>query len=342
MSELDNITMTTLVGSFDALSKAPADVSKRSALLALPVARLHITVRAEQLLQLPDYAGSMLRGAFGHALQRLSPLPHRNGQPCALKDSCIYCQIFATPPLPDHPLQKFSQMPPAYVVEPPGLGEQVVQRGEHWQFGLVLIGRALEQLPLVVLALQQALQRGLGREKSRCTLLSVHDEDGQPVWTEQTPIIQAAPRLHDIVPRQAARQVVLKFLTPLRLQQRGKLLDQRKLDARTLLITLARRWQLLADTHLGRRAPQLDFPALVEAAEAIELEIIDMYWHDWARYSTRQRQRMVLGGLLGSLRLHGPLDLFYSLLHLGQWLHVGKETAFGLGRYDLRDEQIHN
>ena len=66
----------------------------------LPIARLLLTVRAEGPLQLPPYAGSMLRGAFGHALLALSPLPHPDGKPCALHATCPYCQVFATPPLP--------------------------------------------------------------------------------------------------------------------------------------------------------------------------------------------------------------------------------------------------
>lgn len=66
----------------------------------LPLARLHLTVRAEGPLQLPPYAGSMLRGAFGHALLALSPLPHTDGKPCALHASCPYCQLFAAPRCP--------------------------------------------------------------------------------------------------------------------------------------------------------------------------------------------------------------------------------------------------
>ncbi len=44
---------------------------------------------------------------------------------------------------------------------------------------------------------------------------------------------------------------------------------------------------------------------------------------------------MKLDGLLGSLRLSGPLAPFSELLHLGQWLHLGKNASFGLGGYTL-------
>ena len=106
----------------------------------LSITRLHLTVRAEGPLQLPPYAGSMLRGAFGHALLALSPLPHTDGKPCALHASCPYCQMFAAPPLPGHSLQKFSHMPQPYVIEPPTAGAQQLQAGQQFGFGLVLIG----------------------------------------------------------------------------------------------------------------------------------------------------------------------------------------------------------
>ena len=56
-------------------------------------------------------------------------------------------------------------------------------------------------------------------------------------------------------------------------------------------------------------------------------------WFDWGRYSQRQQQEMQLGGLLGSVHLQGDLAPFAQLLHLGQWLHVGKNASFGLGGY---------
>ena len=109
----------------------------------------------------------------------------------------------------------------------------------------------------------------------------------------------------------------------------------RDIDARALLVTLARRWQLLLDMHLGQAAPQQDFTTLVPQAQAIALTGEDLHWWDWGRYSQRQQREMKLGGLLGTLHLAGELAPFSALLHLGQWLHVGKNTSFGLGGYRL-------
>lgn len=302
----------------------------------IPIARLHLTARAEAPLALPPYAGSMLRGALGHALLALSPLPHSNGQPCALHASCTYCQVFAPPPLPAHSLQKFSQMPAPFVIEPPTGGAQRLAAGEVFTFGLVLIGRALEHLPTIVQAWQRALRVGLGVQQSRCTLLEISSENGhQPLLDKRH---QLSIPQSTVPPTPAlGEHATLQLASPLRLQQQGKpVRNPAQLDARTLLITLARRWQLLLDVHLGAAAPQQDFAQLTAQAQAIRLRGDGLHWYDWGRFSQRQQQEMKLGGLLGSIHLHGDLSPFAALLHLGQWLHVGKNTSFGLGGYRLQ------
>ena len=344
------------------------------ALPPLPAVRLRLTVRADGPLPLPPYAGSMLRGALGHALMDLAALPHASGQACALRESCTYCQVFAPVPQTAHSLQKFSQMPAPYVIEPPfqmdsahtganantgadsdtdaGGACLTLRKGETFSFGLVLIGRALQHLPTLTLAFARACQRGLGPRHTPCSLLSIEHEQPAgsaaasfgatfaPAWRPG----QGAPALPARAatlpaPAALAGSASLQLLTPLRLQLNNRPAKAHELTARALLVTLARRCQLLMDTQLGPGAPQLDFAALAAQAEAIRLDASGLRWFNWARYSSRQRQAMNLGGLLGTLHLHGQqpdgLAPFAGLLYLGQWLHAGKETTFGLGLYAL-------
>ena len=303
--------------------------------MPLPIARLHFTARAEGPLQLPPYAGSMLRGAFGHALLALSPLPHTDGQPCALHASCPYCQLFAAPPLPGHSLQKFSHMPQPYVIEPPIGGAQQLQAGQTFAFGLVLIGNALGLLPTVLQAWQRALRTGLGRGLTPCTLVDIQDENGTQRLLSGHGVLSKTPPLLPAA-RVLGQQTTLHFHTPLRLQVQGKPVRAEKLTARDLLIALARRHQLLLDVPLGGQAPQHDFATLSTQAAEIQLVPHNLRWFDWGRYSQRQQQEMQFGGLLGSVQLSGDLAPFAHLLHLGQWLHVGKNASFGLGGYRLQ------
>jgi CRISPR/Cas system endoribonuclease Cas6 (RAMP superfamily) len=46
---------------------------------------------------------------------------------------------------------------------------------------------------------------------------------------------------------------------------------------------------------------------------------------------------MKMGGFVGKVDYQGNLAEFFPLLKLGERVHVGKGTAFGLGKYEILD-----
>jgi len=130
---------------------------------SFPVARYRFEFEVRQPIRLPDYAGSMLRGAFGHALRQLACMTRQKDcAACPLIASCPYPAVFAPPPPTSHRLQQFSQLPVPYVIEPPAWGSRVLAEGETLIFHQVLIGKALQELPLIILAWRRAFARGVG------------------------------------------------------------------------------------------------------------------------------------------------------------------------------------
>ncbi|WP_205126718.1 CRISPR system precrRNA processing endoribonuclease RAMP protein Cas6 [Nitrincola tibetensis] len=255
---------------------------------------------------------------------------------CPLLSTCPYPMIFETPPKQDHHLQTFSQMPNPYIIEPPLGGSRRCEQGEEFTFSMVLIGDAVNQLPLIILAWEQAFTHGLGVERSQCQLMRVLSENDEIIYCSDNKIINynQVSVLHDVSEHETGSitSLLLSFVTPLRMQMSGKRVGVKELDARLLLITLARRLQLLCDNH--QPEIQLDFQEIKEVANQLECQC-DMKWHDWTRYSSRQNQKMTLGGLVGKIHLSGDLDKIYPLLHIGQWIHLGKNATFGLGCYKL-------
>jgi hypothetical protein len=127
-----------------------------------------------QPIRLPDYSGSMLRGAFGHALRQLACMTRQ--KECAGCPLIAPARIRRSSPLPPpttHSLQKFSQIPAPYVIEPPAWGSRVLAAGETLTFHQVLIGRALQELPLIILAWRRALARGVGAGDGTADLVRV-------------------------------------------------------------------------------------------------------------------------------------------------------------------------
>jgi len=300
-----------------------------------PAARYRFEFAVETPIRLPEYAGSTLRGVFGNALRRTACMTRQKDcKPCPLYRTCPYPAVFETPAPEQHALQKFSQIPNPYVVEPPAWGARVHAPGETLAFHFVLMGRALGHLPLIVYAWQRAFQHGVGKGDGKARLTRVSHEAEVIFDADEGTLRQLKPSLPP--PSSEARSsATLRFTTPLRLQHNGKPIGADELSARDLLVGLIKRTALISEFHLGQKL-DLDFHALADAASTIESEK-RLHWRDWTRYSNRQKQEMALGGVVGDWTLRGDLTPFLPFLHLGQWLHVGKNATFGLGRFDIAE-----
>ncbi len=303
-----------------------------------PIARYRLDCQVENPIRLPEYAGSTLRGAFGHALKKTACMTRQTDcKTCPLYRSCPYPAIFAPPPPAEHSLQKFSEIPVPFIVEPPQWGERHYQTGEMLSFGLVLIGRAHTQLPLILYAWQRALEHGIGKGDGNARLKNVsliEAETEKSIYSaEEGQIKSHTPGIAITNENKQTQSITLRIETPLRLQQNSRPMGPDELTGRDLLVNLLRRVALISEFHAEQKL-QLDFHSLGEAAHDISSEK-KLHWKDWTRYSSRQKQEMTLGGVVGDWSLAGNLEPFNPLLQLGQWLHIGKNASFGLGRYQL-------
>ena len=125
-------------------------------------------------------------------------------------------------------------------------------------------------------------------------------------------------------------KLTLHLLTPTRITHKGQITDQ--LPFHLFWRRLIGRISALAYFHCGASL-DLDFKELIGQAETVQTVQSKLRWHDWTRYSSRQNQKMQLGGLVGSITYAGDLAAFSEFLALGVFLHVGKNATFGLGKY---------
>jgi hypothetical protein len=308
---------------------------------SLSLARYRLTFRLRASLPLPEFAGSLLRGQFGRSLRHIACMTGAHTCPgCQLYRTCPYPAIFETPPPPSHALQQFSQVPNPYVIEPPPLGRRWVEAGETLDFHIVLIGRALANLPLVAYAMQRAFERGIGPRRATGDIEDiVLEQPGAPesVWDPETSRILPHEQTLTVPPFGDAKVAMLKIKTPLRLQNQGHPVPPDSLRPRTLVTALTRRTSLLFELHAG--LPPLG-PAASQLAAAAECLTDErrLQWKDWTRFSSRQEREMTLGGVIGEWRLTGDLAALLPWLWLGQWLHVGKNATMGMGMYTLADD----
>lgn len=280
---------------------------------SLPIERWSLRLSLAHPLPHIEHGGSMLRGAFGHALKALA---------CACGGEahlpgCLYQQIFEPNPPADWPL-RYRDCPPAYVITPSSHSRSAT----CLDFGFTLLGQALAQRALIWRAWQQAAAHGLGKQRIPARLQALGHEPGLPATPADGPL-----RLQLISP------LLLKRKQPGQASSRP--LGPAGLACSDLLIALHRRLDL---TRRLYGVPAVPLPALDEwlsLQDSLHLHT-QLQEHHFARHSNRQQQRMPLYGLTGDIHLSGPLPpSLRSALAIGQWLHIGGKTAMGFGGYRL-------
>lgn len=317
------------------------------------LARFRFEAKPKYRLCLPAYKGSTLRGGFGQTLKRVVCVTkNKECQNCLLKEKCAYSYIFETPPPEDTTrLRKYPYAPHPFVIEPPlERKQQEYTQEKELSFNLILIGKATDYLPYFVFAFDKLGEIGLGTGKGKYWLKEVRSvkdgsHDGRLIYTGEDKIFKDSYILitgEDILEESrkyhGKRKITLNFITPTRLKYQEHFIKD--LEFHILIRNLLRRISLVSYFHCGQEL-KLDFKDLIEKAKKVKKENSSLSWYDWQRYSSRQNARMLLGGFTGRLTFSfdgvDP-DHFLPFILLGSYIHVGKGTSFGLGKYEVVKE----
>lgn len=242
--------------------------------------------------------------------------------------------------------------------------------GETLSFGLTLYAEAMNLFPYVVLATALFEEGGLGRRyeqeggrRRRGTLRVQEVWAENPLTGERQPVIRGAvhqvqvpeiPVTHALVLDQVRKieagerprgrglgaeiegqeqLVTLEFLTPTRLITQGHLLKPGQFHFRAFLHRLLERLEALSEAFSATPL-EVDFPALLEAADNVHVVENSLTWEELRSYSTRRHAESPISGLVGRVRLAAPdWSPFWPWLIWGQFVHVGKDTVKGNGMY---------
>jgi hypothetical protein len=304
----------------------------------IPYLRLRCTLRAEEEALLPSFKGSMLRGAFGHALRKAVCAlgPRQVCESCGLRRVCLYTRLFETF-IEDEPPPFFKGQraaPRPFVIEAHD-ERRAFSPGDRLGFDLLLFGSAVELQTLAGVAVAAMAERGLGERKRRFTVetvAAVTPESGaqtlysaeRPLWDRQA--AAALPPTNGLPPD----ALTLHLRTPLRLKAGDHLLHE--IGFRGLAFRALARVLSLAYFFGDRSAIDWSFQRLLRQADRVRITAQSLSWRDLKRYSARQGTEMSMGGVVGTLQLAGDLAPFAALLRTAEIVHIGKGATFGLGQ----------
>ncbi len=303
----------------------------------LQFAQFRLRLAPQQTLFMPaQNKGNVLRGALGTMLRTLCCHPECPGaRHCNLRATCPYAQVFEpAPPAGSSALSNYQAIPRPFVIRPPVTKQNGVIEidektqygpGETLEFGLILVGRITELLPHFVLSFDRLAEAGLGLNRARCRLERVE---------------QLAP-LSQFAIQNPQSQVLVRFLTPTDLVFEEK--QVREPEFHHLVRRLRDRLNALATFYCGGPL-QLDFQGLAKRARDVGCLRRDLHWEERQRRSARTGRRHSIGGFLGESLFGAPtadaFAEFLPLLHLGQYLHVGKHAVWGNGWYEIQGREF--
>lgn len=313
--------------------------------MALAILSVRFYLQASTPIFLPNYSGSTYRGGFGNAFKRSVCVFSGGDCPsCAFREKCAYLYVFETP------VERLKELnlhngfaPHPFVLEPKLNYANPIPPGDVFEVSLNLIGKGIEYLPFFVFTIERLGKIGIGRGRGKYSVLRVECIETPSVIIYEgkegllrknyVPLQWQGPSRLPSGPRNWG-SLVIRFLTPTRIKYQGSYL--RHIDFDLLITNLLRRIRMLDILH-GDGKMNYDHRKWIELARKVQYREGQIRWYDWNRYSHRQRSRIPMGGFVGWARFEGPVEPFREILEIGSKIHVGKGTAFGLGKFVVED-----
>jgi len=307
--------------------------------------KLIIKAEALDFMELPAYKGSVFRGAFGNAFRKTVCVAKSNScTECILINQCLYSYAFESPVSDQSMICKnYSFAPHPFILIPPLDTRHSYEAGHIFHVELILIGKAIESLPYFIYAMIRMGELGLGKQRGQFRILSAKAMDENSKYTETIYQNETMMPIKTILTlehaQQKARQlrsdqIALNFITPLRIQKNGQLNDNPSFNL--IMKNCFRRMTSLLYFHCQDQSPPF-YEDAIEQSKYIQKTNSNTSWQSWSRYSSRQKKRHKLGGLIGEMRFEGDLATFLPYLVACSWVNLGKGTAFGLGKYVIQE-----
>ena len=276
--------------------------------------KLTITIQLQQDTQLPAFKGSMLHGWFGHALKAA--------------DEHAYFICYG---------EHHNQQPKPYVICPSDDHKTQWRKGELYRFELSLFGQATQLVDSLFVALKIGEGLGFGPQRTPFQVISIATQNpyglqagAAPLTLAQMILLPDTPPLID-----TERELAVTFITPTRLKSQGKVCKIHIPDIHFLNQQILRRLIQLT------RFWVLDEPVLFDELYTYQPAIRQLkttnhcYFEDWHRFSHKNQEHLPFGGLKGQVSFYGDLTNLIPVLKIGELLHIGGKTTFGLGKYQL-------
>jgi hypothetical protein len=310
----------------------------KSVLEKLAFQVFEFVLQPEERIVFPHFKGNVFRGSMGKALRRLTCASGLDDcKDCLLSNNCIYSRIFESfnPGVNQSILGKVEKAPHPFIIDVNEKNQLEYSRNREIRFRLTLIGEAMKYISYFILAFIDIGESGIGRTRG-CFKIKQVWSGGQEIYNAHKKKItldfDSIPGSRFMGEKWDKGCLDISLETPLRLKYDQRF--QKQITFPMIVSNLLRRVYLLANHYCGGPA-SVDMKELIEMSKKVVLVNSEIYWHQQERYSYRQNRGVSMAGVSGTLDFEGDFNPFIAFLRIGEYLHLGKGTSFGLGKIKI-------
>lgn len=266
----------------------------------------------------------VFRSVLGLALKRLTCALKLQDKcaDCMVKSSCVYSVFFETNI--DKDIQALPGRDRAvhpFVVDIVSLNEKEAV------LVITFIGLAINYIPYINIALENAGELGIGKNRAKFTVEAI-SANGEK-FVPSVRIIEKQCLNWPSKDNLSKQPVAVKLVTPCRIKKQGKYISEIDLDS--LLANMNRRISALIELF-GDDQDKKDEPCF----SPCDSQPTEQKWVEKTYYSSRQKTRMQFGGVVGKIIINENVPAEdKALIEAMELFHVGKNISFGLGKVEV-------
>lgn len=282
---------------------------------------------------LPSIKTSALRGGLGQMLLINNCIKDRRCNTCQLKHTCVFKNIF------NREIHKFSEKSEetssaSFIIRCDNTKKKI-KKNEIISFEITVFQDSIALLPMLFEAIDQLGEFGLGSKGNQFVLEGIYNINGELVYRDgrrnNSKIVISTINDYVVTRKKELFNIKgIEFITPFRIKRNGKFAKDVNEDM--LVRAIIRRLETLKN-FVGESIE------IEEDKISISFDYNSLVWiDDFERYSSKQDTYMTFGGLKGEIRFLNTNNLMNELLIAGELIALGKNTAFGLGKYRVVSE----
>jgi hypothetical protein len=305
----------------------------------LRMARLRFELRPRTSFRLPPWrVGEVLYGAFGTVLRRtVCDAGCEDAEACPRRAECVYARLFE--PAPIGPRFGETGGRKAFLFRTAADRDGVEISPRHpLMFEIRLFGDAIDSHAVFVDAFRRLAATGLADRavdlisvlsldwkgtSARILFESDRMTDGEPIRLDFRPFMEL---------QSPGDRIRVEFVTPAAIKDRRRRLRVPSLAAivrrlRDRISMLSLLWE--------HREWAAQYKEIGEVSERAVTNRFAGAWSVHERHSTRTRRVMPVEGFRGSVFYESVDPRLWSLLRIGEEIHVGQHVVWGNGQYRL-------